>query len=31
MGATLLDGVYVHGKDLDPAAWHALPPAALAR
>lgn len=30
-GPHLHYGVYVHGQDVDPAAWHALPPAALAR
>jgi len=30
-GPHLHYGVYVHGKDVDPAAWHSLPPAALAR
>lgn len=30
-GPHLHYGVYIHGKDVDPAAWHALPPAALAR
>lgn len=29
-GPHLHYGVYVHGRDVDPAAWHALPPAALA-
>jgi Membrane proteins related to metalloendopeptidases len=29
-GPHLHYGVYVHGKDVDPAAWHALPAAALA-
>lgn len=28
-GPHLHYGVYVHGKDVDPAAWHALPAAAL--
>ncbi len=28
-GPHLHYGVYVHGLDVDPAAWHALPPAAL--
>lgn len=30
-GPHLHYGVYVHGQDVDPAAWHALPAAALAR
>ena len=30
-GPHLHYGVYVHGRDVDPVAWHALPPAALAR
>jgi murein DD-endopeptidase MepM/ murein hydrolase activator NlpD len=28
-GPHLHYGVYVHGRDVDPAAWHDLPPAAL--